>query len=85
MLLQVCVLRDSAIDSFGTPYFVTHVGAAIRGFTDAVNTASDLQVYKHPEDFELYHLGIYNDQDGTFEMLAKPRQLSRGADVKSVK
>lgn len=82
MLLQVVVLRDSAIDAFGTPYFVTHLGSATRGLGDAVNGGNaDLSVSKHPEDFALYHLGSYDDGTGMFELLPTPRQIVRAVDL----
>jgi len=35
---------------------------------------------KHPEDFELYHLGWFGDGDAHFEILPKPQQIAVGSD-----
>ena len=82
MLLQVVVVRDSAINAFGTPYFVTHTGSAVRGFTDGVNTPQEnSNLYKHPADFVLWHLGTYDDLDARFDLFPSPVQLVRAVDV----
>lgn len=83
MLLQVVVVRDSAVDAFGQPSFVVSIGGATRGFSDEVNrSAENNQFNKHPDDFELYHLGTYDDQGATFDLLEKPRLIARGKDLK---
>jgi len=83
MLLQILCVRDSAAAVFGTPYFALSTGGAIRGFTDEVNRdAQGNTMNVHPEDFELYHLGVYDDATASFELLSKPVLMVRGKDVK---
>lgn len=83
MELQIVVVRDSAVDAFGQPNFVVSIGGATRGFADEVNRAADNnQLNKHPDDFELYHLGSYNDAGAVFTLLEKPRLIARGKDLK---
>lgn len=82
MLYQVFAVRDRAADVFGVPMFLTAVGIAIRGFSDEVNRVdANNQLNKHPEDFDLYHLGTYEDAHGTFNLLPAPRQIAIGKDV----
>jgi len=73
MKLQICVVRDRAIDQFGNPFFVTAIGQATRSFTDGVNSgkADDL-VAQHPDDFDLYHLGEYDAGTARFLLLDSP-------------
>lgn len=77
--LIVCV-RDRAADVYGQPMHVTSLGGAIRSFGDEVNRADDgNMLYKHPEDFDLFELGTYDDSTGTYETFV-PRQIAVGKD-----
>lgn len=68
MKLFVLSVRDIKADSFGRPFFTTSLGEAVRSFSDEVNRAAeDNLLYKHPDDFELFHLGMFDTDDGTFE------------------
>lgn len=80
MKYKVCTIRDRAIATYGQPFFVANVGSAIRGFGDEVKRADDNnQLHKHPEDFDLFYLGEYDDQTGTFEGV-RPEQVAIGKD-----
>lgn len=81
-LVIVCV-RDRALPAFGTPFFVAHLGQAIRSFSDEINNRDGKsQLHAHPEDFDLYHLGFYTDDNGAFEILKDgPKQVAVGKDV----
>ena len=63
--LQVVSVFDRAIQAFGRPVFVPAVGAALRSFGDEINRA-DSEMHAHPDDFELYHLGQFDDTTGLF-------------------
>lgn len=80
MRYTVCVVRDSAADVYGIPMFLGSVGQAIRSFSDEVQReAADNMLYKHPEDFELYKIGEYDDAAAEF-VLEPPRSLIRATD-----
>ena len=67
-LFVVCV-KDRAAEVFNRPFFVPHRNVAIRDFTDEVNrAAADNQLNKHPDDFDLYLLGEFNDNTGEFSI-----------------
>ena len=81
-MMEVMCVRDAAIESFGRPFFVPHVGQALREFTDEVrSTSSDSVVAKHPEDYDLYHLGTFDPKDGSFSVLDIPRRIAFGKDL----
>lgn len=80
MQIHIVVIRDIKADCFGQPNFVLQIGAAIRGFGDQVQAKDDNPLAKHPEDYELYKLGVYEDGDASFELLPKPQQLAVGSD-----
>lgn len=82
MNLYVVAVYDKVTEAYGVPSFVVSVAAAIRGFTDEVNRPSDENMFhKHPDDFELYSLGHYDDSVGELQP-DKPRLLARGSEVK---
>lgn len=82
MLLFIVAIRDRAADAFNRPIFVASVGMAIRGFQDEVNRdAADNEMFRHPEDFDLYELGVFDDSVGSFQT-QQPRQLAIGKDCK---
>lgn len=84
MIRYVCSIFDNGIQSFGSPVFVPHTGAATRSFADEVRRPSqpgqDNQLFNHPEDFDLYQLGEFDDQTGEFRSLDRPNLLLRGKD-----
>lgn len=83
MKRAVCAVFDSAIASYGQPFFVPHVGAALRSFVDEVNRkAQDNQLNAHPEDFVLFHLAYFDDETGEFMSTERGVvALARGKDV----
>lgn len=85
MLYQIVAVRDRAVDVFGQPTFVSHLGAAIRSFGDEINRPHSEErpspFNAHPDDFDLYHLGTYDDATGVFSQDSNPRQLAIGKDL----
>lgn len=78
-LLKVVAVFDSAVESFGQPFFVPALGAATRSFVDEVNNPES-QFFKHPSDFELYHLCDFESASGEFRADARPILLLRARD-----
>lgn len=77
----VVAVLDRKILTFAYPMFVTHVGTALRGFTDQVNNSErGNMLHDHPEDFELYELGTYDDQTGKFVLHEEPRRIAMASD-----
>lgn len=83
---QVIVsVKDTAAQAFGRPVFVPAVPVAVRSFRDEVNRKdSSEDLAKHPEDFELYELGTFDDATGVVEVLPVPRMIARAKDLQEV-
>lgn len=79
MKLYVCAVRDRAVDAFGVPFFCKAVGEAARSFDDEVNRAESV-FYSHPDDYDLYLLGTYDDATGAMDCNS-PSMLSVGKSV----
>lgn len=79
--LVVCVIRDVCGDLFAQPIFQPSIGSAQRAFMDAVNRQEPNNLlWQHPEHFELYQLGTYDDADASFDLFPKPKQLLLGSN-----
>lgn len=63
MILSIYAIRDNKVGAFMQPFYMNTNAAAIRAFDDLVNDGKS-GVNKHPEDYELYLLGVYDDNTG---------------------
>jgi len=83
MRYKILCIRDRAIDAFGQPFFSASTGGAIRSFADEINrTDPNNQLNRHPEDFDLYSLGEFDDSTGRFDT-SDPSQIAIGKDLKA--
>ena len=82
-MMQVIVsVKDTAAQAFGRPVFVPTVSVAVRSFRDEVNRSDSKEdMAQHPEDFELYELGSFDDSTGKVEVI-EPRLVARAKDLK---
>lgn len=67
MSLVVVSVFDSAVQAFGRPAYVHTPAEAVRSFRDEVNNPESY-VSKHPEDYELHQLAIFDERLGSFEV-----------------
>lgn len=80
----VVAVKDLAVGSFARPVFVPSLGVAIRSFGDEVKRKAEPgsnQMNEHPEDFELWHLAVFDDEGGAFvEAEGGLSRIARGKD-----
>lgn len=82
MIYEVCAVYDRAAEAFSRPVFVQSTGMMVRSFSDEVNReAEDNPIFHHPEDFDLFHLGSFDDSTGRFDLLSDVRRLARADDL----
>lgn len=78
MKLVVMCARDIKVGAFGRPFFVQTVGAAVRSFGDeAKRQDPENQLARHPEDFELFELGSFEDSNARFDLFDQPKYIIR--------
>lgn len=84
MNLKIVAIRDRALDAYGRPIFVHTVGQAIRSFQDEINRAeANNEMNKHPDDYDLYLLGDYDDSTGKITNVTDgPQQIAIGKNLK---
>jgi len=80
MKYSVCAVKDRAVDAFNRPLYVPTVGVAIRSFTDECNK-KDSELHLHPEDYDLYEIGSWDDQTAIYTSLEAPRVIARAQDI----
>lgn len=77
----ICAVKDRAADVFGQPFFVAARQVAVRSFQDAVNNRHEpSDISKHPDDFDLYVLGLFDDASGSLQP-AQLELVARGKDL----
>lgn len=80
----VCALRDEVSASYVVPpSFELSERHAIRNFESSFLAARSRQVglfFTHPEDYSLYMLGEFDDEEGTFSGCT-PKLLRKGSEV----
>ena len=83
MKFFVIVIRDSAAGAYSQPNFVSSVGAFVRAFGDRIKSGTkDDPMCQHPEDFEAFNLGDFDDNTAEFNLHKSPVSVCRGADYK---
>lgn len=70
MNFYIFSVYDSKAVAFLPPFYLPNHALAKRVFSDCANDESH-QFAKHPEDFSLFCLGIFDDSKGTFEIFQK--------------
>lgn len=81
MIYLLVSIKDRAIDAFQPLGNVRAEGEAIRVFKDMLADTNTPQG-KHPDDYDLYIVGTFDDQTGYVEPEGKPRKLADGKTIK---
>lgn len=76
MKLQMFSIYDFTAQAYGTPFFTVNKASAQRMVSDLVNNPQSY-VYNHVDDYALYFLGVFDDQDGNFETSVPPDMICR--------
>lgn len=68
--LDIFTIFDTKANAYLQPFFSTNRDTARREFSKAVN--SDGQFNQFAEDYSLFHLGNFDQDEGTFELSQTP-------------
>lgn len=80
MIYIVCAIHDRSINAYINMHCVRAEGQAIRQFQDAINDDKAGSIFKHPDDYDLYRIGTYNDDDGMIQA-EKPHKIADGKQL----
>lgn len=74
-------LKDRAVDAFQPVANVRAEGEALRVFRDLIADPNSQQ-HRHPDDYDLYLVGYFNDQTGAIRI--EFRKLADGKTIKEM-
>jgi len=78
MEMQLISLRDSKGEAFTAPKAHKTIGEAERFLQHLVNNPAEGNfLHLYPEDFDMYHLGSFDDQTGKMKLFDSPRHLTK--------
>lgn len=80
MKLKVFSIRDSKAQIFNQPWFARTHGEAERNFEQLVRDEKST-IYQYPEDYDLYHIGEYDDETGLVTSLDTPKHVAKAVHL----
>lgn len=83
MLHELYCIRDTKTEVYGKPFTQHARGEALRTATQVANDPQTL-IGQYPEDYDLYYLGKYNDQDGAFKLEPSPSHVLKMITLKKL-
>lgn len=78
--MEIFAIRDTKAEAFNPPFYQRTKAEAERSLQRLV-LDPDSNVSKFPEDFDLYHLGTYNDSTGEISPLPSPEHIIKAINV----
>ena len=72
---------DAAANAYTQPFFMHNDALALRAFEDNVNASSENNISVHPDQFTLFCIGSFDDQNGALNP-CDPRSLGNGIEYK---
>lgn len=66
MKKQIFCIYDSKAQAYAQPFFLPNEQVAIRSVQELSNDPTH-EFYKHAEDYSLYHIGTYSEEQGKLE------------------
>ncbi len=80
MIKTVYTVYDIKVKAYLQPFFLDTDAQAIRTFGDLINDSTH-QFGRHPEDYTLFKLCEFDDQDAVFATAQAPELLSTGLEL----
>lgn len=77
MKLKLFAIHDSVAQQYAPPFVMPNDGTAVRTFV-GLCTDPDSRISKNPSDFDLYELGVFDDETCELVVLAAPCLLKLG-------
>jgi len=77
MKKQILSVYDNVSQVFSHPFFAINVGTGIRDFHLACKDLNST-IGKCPDDFNLFHIGEFEDTDASFSIFPSPVRVALG-------
>lgn len=83
MIVKLFSIYDVKAECYEKPFFMKTTSMAIRGFQDVVNDLdSGSAISVHPEDYVLFEIGTFCDEDASFQIYEAPVSVGKGIEFK---
>lgn len=82
-MVKIYSIYDSKLEAFLQPFFAPTDGVALRSFADGAADAGS-NFYKHAEDYELFCIGIFDDEFGKISPLEANKALGNALTMKEM-
>jgi len=79
MKRKIYAIRDGKGEYYNQPFFLNTHGEAERTLLELRKDEKSM-IHKYPEDYDLYHLGEYDDQTGQIAGLATPSHILKATN-----
>jgi hypothetical protein len=79
-MLYVVSVRDNVAKCYSEPFFVPHVGAAIRSFVDASRNERS-NIFRSVKDYDLIHIADFDPSNGEICVLTDFELLCTGQSL----
>lgn len=76
----IVAVRDRQLNAYMRPFTAATRGQAIRAFGDEANRRES-EINAHPEDYELYQLGTFEETTGKIIADEQPQQLALATNL----
>lgn len=77
MNIKIFTIFDSKAEAYQAIFTARATGEAIRQFADMANDR-ETQIGRHPEDFTLFEIGEFSQDNGRIEAMETKRPLGTG-------
>lgn len=81
MQKKIYSIRDSKGELYNQPFFLNTHGEAERTFRSLANDPKSM-VGMYPEDYDLFHIGEFDDSTGVLTPLPTPTHIAKGISMK---
>ncbi|SMN17374.1 Phage single stranded DNA synthesis  len=78
---KIFTIYDEKAGAYFPPFFLPTKNMAIREFDNLVNDPES-QIHKHPQDYTLFYLGIFDDITAILTDLTSKVSLGNGLELK---
>jgi len=80
MKMVIFSIYDVKALAFITPFFLNNTAMAVRAFNDCAMDKGHM-FNKHPEDYALYRLGVWDDHSAGIELERPPVNLGLASQI----
>lgn len=80
MELKMYSIRDAKGEIFHPPFYKKTHGEAERDFATLCRDEKST-IWQYPDDFDLYYVGVYDDQTGKIQSLDTPQHMIKAVQL----